>query len=120
MRLYRPLCETGGLHALRSDAVRAKTSRIVKGRSAKYKHMISVTYPSCATTWRMLKRKSLNAYNLQRVQALIVADYTRRVEHWILQHRALRTDFAATLSRMSVPSHVMVDLIPTMNMCGRF
>ncbi|GBO22705.1 hypothetical protein AVEN_142451-1 [Araneus ventricosus] len=47
--------------------------------------------------WRVLRDEGLHPYHVQKVQALIPADYAQRVgfERWFLQQLAAQPDFSA-------------------------
>ncbi|GBN25951.1 hypothetical protein AVEN_28490-1 [Araneus ventricosus] len=47
--------------------------------------------------WRVLRGEGLHPYHVQKVQALIPADYAPRVEfaRWFMQQLAARPDFSA-------------------------
>ncbi|GBN33100.1 hypothetical protein AVEN_205566-1 [Araneus ventricosus] len=107
-RLYRCLCEKGSFVTCMHDTGRGSSVRtpqvvedILQGvgnRPDNSTREVSraVNVPD-SIVWPVLRDEGLHPYYVQKVQALIPADYAPRVEfaHWFLQQLAAQPDFSA-------------------------
>ncbi|GBM84915.1 hypothetical protein AVEN_23714-1 [Araneus ventricosus] len=105
-RLHRCLCETGSFVTGMHDTGRCRSVRTpqvvedilqgVRDRTDIITREVSraVNVPH-SIVWRVLRDEGLHPYHVQKVQALIPADYAPRVEfaRWFLQQLAAQPDF---------------------------
>ncbi|GBN27983.1 hypothetical protein AVEN_264206-1 [Araneus ventricosus] len=107
-RLHRYLCETGSFVTGMHDTGRGRSVRtpqvvedILQGvgdrpdiSTREVSRAVNVPY---SIVWRVLRDEGLHPYHVQKVQALIPADYASRVEfaRWFLQQLAEQPDFSA-------------------------
>ncbi|GBL91800.1 hypothetical protein AVEN_172730-1 [Araneus ventricosus] len=107
-RLHRCLSETGSFVTSMHDAGRSRSVRtpqvvedILQGvrdrpdiSTREVSRAVNVPY---SIVWRVLRDERLHPYHVQKVQALIPADYAPLVEfaHWFLQQLTAQPDFSA-------------------------
>ncbi|GBO31413.1 hypothetical protein AVEN_145815-1 [Araneus ventricosus] len=105
-RLHRCLCETGSFVTGMHDTGRGRSVRmpqvveyIVQGVgdgpvTREVSRGVNVPH---SIVWRVLRDEGLHPYQVQKVQALIPADYAPRFEfaRWFLQQLAAQPDFSA-------------------------
>ncbi|GBN58159.1 hypothetical protein AVEN_22722-1 [Araneus ventricosus] len=106
-RLHRCLCETGsfvtGMHDTgrgRSVLMSQAVENILQGVGDRpdiitREDSRAINVPH-SIVWRVLRDEGLHPYHVQKVQALIPADYAPRVEfaRWFLQQLAAQPDFS--------------------------
>ncbi|GBN95133.1 hypothetical protein AVEN_243365-1 [Araneus ventricosus] len=107
-RLHRYMCETGSSVTGMHDTGRGRSVRtaqvvddILQGvgdrpdiSTEEVSLVLNVPH---SIVWRVLWDEGLHPYHVQKVQALIPADYAPSVEiaHWFLQQLAAQPDFSA-------------------------
>ncbi|GBM61861.1 hypothetical protein AVEN_265506-1 [Araneus ventricosus] len=129
-RLHRCLCETGSFVTGMQDTGRSRSVRtpqvvndIMQGLGDRpvisTREVFSAVNVPYSIVWRILRDKGLHPYHVQKVQALIPADYPPRVEfaRWFLQQLAAQPDLLhMCYSRMKAPLLVKAFLINTIFM----
>ncbi|GFV72290.1 uncharacterized protein LOC103512048 [Trichonephila clavipes] len=108
--LHRRLCETGSFNAHKLNTGRQRTTRTVdaedrvlqeleRNPSTSTRVVSRETNIPQATVWRNEHDEGLHPYHLQRVQALELGDYTKRMDfaRWFLHESNADRNFAANV-----------------------
>ncbi|GFV63403.1 transposable element tc3 transposase [Trichonephila clavipes] len=108
--LHRRLCETGSFNVHKLDTGRQRTTRTVdaedrvlqeleRNPSTSTRVVSRETHIPQATVWRIAHDEGLHPYHLQRVQALELGDYNKRMDfaRWFLHESNADRNFAASV-----------------------
>ncbi|GFW83395.1 DUF4817 domain-containing protein [Trichonephila clavipes] len=108
--LHRRLCETGSFNVHKLDTGRQRTTRTVdaedrvlqeleRNPSTSTRVVSRETHIPQATVWRITHDEGLHPYHLQRVQALELGDYNKRMDfaRWFLHESNADRNFAASV-----------------------
>ncbi|GFT86126.1 DUF4817 domain-containing protein [Trichonephila clavipes] len=108
--LHRRLCETGSFNVHKLDNGRQRTTRTVdaedrvlqeleRNPSTSTRVVSRETHIPQATVWRIAHDEGLHPYHLQRVQALELGDYNKRMDfaRWFLHESNADRNLAASV-----------------------
>ncbi|GFX07272.1 uncharacterized protein TNCV_2972491 [Trichonephila clavipes] len=122
--LHRRLCETGSFNVHKLDTCRQRTTRTVdaedrvlqeleRNPSTSTRVVSRETHIPQATVWRIAHDEGLHPYHLQRVQALELGDYNKRMDfaRWFLHESNADRNFAEHSVYLTLLQEVLPEML---------